>query len=709
MVFQNPAELIPSDYKKLAQYHFERNSNLQSRSISNLEADINAVRCLAQAAINVELFTIPLYMTTMYSIKGMHKITEARPEDKKNDKHYKGLYYGRLWPGLSPTPNPKTENEKAFNIIFSVFIQEMLHLQMASNIYNALSNAPEGMPKAAKPTFTSDLLVNAQNGWTCYGENKTEIPHILDLKDLKSSASSIKVRLGALDENNIDLFLLIEQPSEDLKKDIKDDAKHKYIATQEGGVLNAVPFANWSATSKEQDLPAFGTIATMYECLAAYLNVTYDDGSSLFKHILDTSSIQRDLFNIKEKGHPMAEFPEMETVLDVTGKTGSELYNTAKDQIFSMMNGITDQGEGSTMAVDPDPVLLTAVQDKYQPSFESLKEDYIQYDETGNPLPVSGSAHARAINGVDDHFERFMEVKALLKAKKIETWADWHKSSDARWTSEMLKDTGYDDNPHNASLPKAEEIATALNNLKAEHQKNKPIMSHVAAGAIAGITTVLNKYWTDEDVDFPFPSMSGSGDRISIYWAIFGEAPNLATGEYPRIPEKNRHFLYHACQGMALTDVPDEDKNACASKPVFHTCRGSNSCKTEGGCGFVQSVSGGGSGCRSLGNVKKLSAGCGAPTLYSPPADNKCATYGGCAVPISASQLYPDSGVMPVYKFGDDFTPERIENQGINFEVGDPVYKVAWDAYTLAMEAEGKTVPEKPEVSDLRLAFPPST
>ena len=33
----------------------------------------------------------------------------------------------------------------------------------------------------------------------------------------------------------------------------------------------------------------------------------------------------------------------------------------------------------------------------------------------------------------------------------------------------------------------------------------------------------------------------------------------------------------------------------------------------------------------------------GKPTPYSAPSDNKCATFGGCAVPISASQLYPET------------------------------------------------------------------
>jgi hypothetical protein len=52
------------------------------------ETDKVALRAIAQAAVEVELFTIPLYMGTLYSIQGMHQITQ-QDED---------LYKGRLWP-----------------------------------------------------------------------------------------------------------------------------------------------------------------------------------------------------------------------------------------------------------------------------------------------------------------------------------------------------------------------------------------------------------------------------------------------------------------------------------------------------------------------------------------------------------------------------------------------------------------------------------
>ena len=155
--------------------------------------DKSALYAIAQAAVNVELFTIPLYMGTLYSIQGTHQI-------KAKDQSY---FKGRLWPGGATTANPTTANEKAFNIIFSVFIQEMLHLQLAANIATAIG---------ADPSFTSPMLQDANNGWTCYGPTNTIIPHIVDLRDLKAPNNSLVVNIAALTVPQVNLFLAIEEP-----------------------------------------------------------------------------------------------------------------------------------------------------------------------------------------------------------------------------------------------------------------------------------------------------------------------------------------------------------------------------------------------------------------------------------------------------------------------------------------------------------------
>ena len=57
--------------------------------------------------------------------------------------------------------------------------------------------------------------------------------------------------------------------------------------------------------------------------------------------------------------------------------------------------------------------------------------------------------------------------------------------------------------------------------------------------------------------------------------------------------------------------------------------------------------------------IKAQSVGGGGGTLYSAPSDNKCGGFGGCAVPISASQLYPTSGEMAVFDIHADQQSKR--------------------------------------------------
>src|SRR6516162_9079790 len=165
---------------------------LHNRDPGFKDVDIAAISAIAQAAIDVELFTIPLYMTSLYSIQGMHQITS-----QGND-----FYKGRLWPGPAPSADPKTANEKAFNIIFSLFIQEMLHLQLASNIATAIG---------VTPTYTGPALQNADHGWICYGPTLTVIPYIIDLKDTKEH-KDVVVNIGPVSEDQLKLFLAIEEP-----------------------------------------------------------------------------------------------------------------------------------------------------------------------------------------------------------------------------------------------------------------------------------------------------------------------------------------------------------------------------------------------------------------------------------------------------------------------------------------------------------------
>ncbi len=680
----------------MSKYLFKDDPAFLGRDLSNLDADKAAVRALVQAAVNVELFTIPLYMTSLYSVHGMHQINGAG----------NNFYQGRLWPGLTTTrrtDKPLTTNQDVFNKVFGVFIAEMLHLQLASNIATAVG---------CSPTYTSPMLQNPDHSWNCYGDDKTVIPHVIDLKDMKTDSQfhNVKVKLDSMNSEQVKLFLAIEETESNAEENVDPEVwKKKYMPP--------FPFENWTASSTEVDLPMFGTISTMYMWLWRYLSISYSDNQTLWSKMYDADSIQQDIFNSGPSSYP--QYPRMSVKVDKTSNKAPEL------QVLDMINGITDQGEGAGVVKDIYQrlhlTMLKSVEGQYQPNEENVAKDYPSYSDTGTKLDTSADATARGgKNGSMDHFEIFSAVQELIKKADFLTWDTWHKTNKSWKPEDLIKNQAdYEENLRNyPQLPRAEQISTAMNNLTPSDNPtvwnaNFELFSQIATGSIAGMTTVLNDYWNVAGTNFPMPAMGGTGDRMSICWALFGKAPNLAIAP----PAKQANVLYHACQGMALDPNTPVQTWGCASPSIYHTCIGSNECRTEGGCGFVQSTQGGGScGGSGCGSKALRAAAPATPTTkdtttYGAPADNKCRAFGGCAVPISASQMYPDpKGPMQFYDFDKkdgEWTSVPIEEY--TYTKGQLVHDVAWDAYTAVLKNRKEPVPPKPEPNDIRLAFPPST
>ena len=662
--------------------------------------DTAAVQAIVQAALNVELFTIPLYLTSLYSLQGTHQITSSN-----------NLYQGRYWPGMASTANPTSANENAFNAILSVATAEMLHLQIASNICSAVG---------VKPCFTSNALQDDKLGWTCYGPQQTVIPHILDFKDTIAPYDSLVVNVDAVNKQQLGLFLAIEETEAATERILKPGIGNKYFPK--------VPFAGWQATDTETDLPLFGSIGHMYLCLWEYISIKYSDNTQLWDSLFTpATATQNDIFN----GSPtpsQPEYPQMNTAF-----ANNDSSDDGLAKLLNMINGITDQGEGDGVVATilsklnlqklPGTGIApnsTAVEEMYQPSNAALQNNYPSYDDKGNPLKESADGNARYTYGKMDHYATFSAVNDMLK--DITTWDKWHEAGNI-WQPDMLE--GSDTGPYNGQLPEAQAIADALNNLKTDDAgASYTLLSQAAAGSIAGVTTVLNKFWSSPGGTFPFPSMYGSGDRISICWAVFGKAPDLSIG----IEKQQSGVLYNSCQGLNLGDS-QAAVAACAPIAAFHSCRGSNSCMAQGGCGFVQSESGG-SGCGSKLTMVEATkmcshakdkvateSGCGAPSFYSAPADNKCNTFGGCAVPISASQLYPAPkptmtglALYDFEKIGGEYEFKPLNEALSPYKEGTPVHNIAWQAYCKVLESRKQTPPVTPPApSNIRLAFPPST
>ena len=115
-----------------------------------------------QHALSLELWTIPLYLTALYSIKDLKKL-----------KH--------------------KEYPEAAKLILSVLIQEMLHMELVCNITNALGFSP----KFEHPNY------DEQKG----------IPFIHPAKDyLPAELTGYIVKPQALNEQSLRLFCAIELP-----------------------------------------------------------------------------------------------------------------------------------------------------------------------------------------------------------------------------------------------------------------------------------------------------------------------------------------------------------------------------------------------------------------------------------------------------------------------------------------------------------------
>eukprot|EP01030_Chromulinospumella_sphaerica_P020431 gene20431-20343_t len=402
------------------------------RPAAQWRTDAAALRAIAQMAVNVELFTIPLYMTSLYSIQGFHPITGGGTN----------FYQGRLWAGAKTTAEPKTTNDKAFNIVFSVFIQEMLHLQMAANMATVVG---------VNPTFTGAPLQDDNGGWLCYGPDESVIPGIIDLKDTKAH-EDVAVNIGVLDETALRLFLAIEQPETDARANIKAGKEKDYFPK--------VPFKDWKYGDP---LPLFGTIGWMYQCYYDYLNLKYDDDTTLWSKVFNPKAVQNDLFNSSGSGgHPMREFMGFETTIALT------YPDIAFEQMVQMMDAITDQGEGNTINRGGG-MLMKAVEPRYQPSDAALKSDYPSYNDAGQLMP-SADAEARWANDGKDHYERFSELQHMLH--ELVTWPQWLKRNPT-WTAAMLTGEGLDPaNPY--GLPTPADVAGALNALAADKAGSQP-------------------------------------------------------------------------------------------------------------------------------------------------------------------------------------------------------------------------------------------
>lgn len=126
-----------------------------------------------QKAVYLELWTIPLYLTAAYSL-------QVPGSDAQHP------------PTLTPVRSQKNPNRSreqlAFNNIYSIAVQEMLHLELASNLFNALFAA-----KGYSPKFTGE-----------WAPSYAQFPPWIGVK--------LPVQLGPVNEAQMSLLAAVETP-----------------------------------------------------------------------------------------------------------------------------------------------------------------------------------------------------------------------------------------------------------------------------------------------------------------------------------------------------------------------------------------------------------------------------------------------------------------------------------------------------------------
>jgi hypothetical protein len=139
-------------------------------------------------AVYLEMWTIPLYLTAAYSLKVPLNPNTNRPEfapvPTKPDGRPDFERFGQT-----------DYDQYAFNSVLSVAIQEMLHVELAANILNAVRPTIKS-PPGTWVEFTGDQA-----------SNYTSLPACLAGAQLPAG---VELRLGPMDVNQARLFQWIE-------------------------------------------------------------------------------------------------------------------------------------------------------------------------------------------------------------------------------------------------------------------------------------------------------------------------------------------------------------------------------------------------------------------------------------------------------------------------------------------------------------------
>ncbi len=510
------------------------NSCSITRDNDDIIGDMETIRGLIELASAVELFTIPLYMSALYSIPG---------REVKQD--------GSVFPFMGPSekyPLKGLAEQRSYNAVYSVYIQEMLHLQLALNISNILG-ANVALSQPSYPPNAND-----HNWIPCLGK-------LADLNPEKyPEFSNIDVKLGPLDENAINLFMAIELPDEDS--------------------LVPPPTIPLTCSPSEISGLTFGGIGNLYHIIEQYMDFTYpsSDNKTLFQ-LCYADAIQ------EAKKHTGS-------IVQINQFTGRSAYShmtleltpgasptLAVGQVKDMINGIISEGEGSKRSNN---------------NFVSSN-----YRADSSDIPVD------ALWNKYSHWSRFEYVKTLVPV--VETWPQWLKCNTWKWEDLVVDHLAV--TPKQQKLAEARAVAwndkdtgtelnAILNSTFDRFLKtlndfwNGTDKNNFPMGAMSAISSRVTSVWAAGHVpEFKKPQHTPTGDNLH---ACQGLNTTQENGK-PAGTCDCSTAVQHSCSGT----------NSCAHQggcgyaidntgaPGYYTKQGSkdnyipgqNSAASNGGCG----------------------------------------------------------------------------------------------------------------------------
>jgi len=424
-----------------------------TRTADDLDGDAKMLKALVKLAADVELFTIPLYMTSLYSIAGIKSQTN-------------GTVVPYIGPSLSYSLQGKA-SQKAYNIIYSVYIQEMLHLQLALNIGNVLGVKAE----LVQPNYPPNP--DNPNWIPCLGELK----HLNPVK--YPEFAHVEATLGELNENSINMFMAIELPDEDS--------------------LVPAPAVPLACTPEAVATQTFGGIGNLYHIIERYMDFEYpahEGGSySLFEHCY-TAAASSDIVQVDMFGDVYANMTRAIT----PGASVQDAYAGVKQMIAAIIS----EGEGSSRSNN-----------------NFVNKDYRPGGDNAIPTDVLWDTYS--------HWARFEAVKSFYQ--DVLTWPKWRFERELinpgegpwLWTDLVTDPLATNTAKHAiGSEEVARQMADAWNTPSIGGQLNDILNS-----TFNQFLTSINNSWSATQNTFPMAAMKSISSRVTSVWAA-GAVPEFA-------------------------------------------------------------------------------------------------------------------------------------------------------------------------------------